>query len=444
MCDVECNHEHARGRDRLGGRRGVPKPTQRHSADFAPQPSRRASHLPICIVALLLPVSMPRTIKGAQKPKPKDKDEVSLNEHLQRIHALESGVLESRAHANNIALLLGVCKENAGNFRVTVAATTALRRVLVKLARQGDFHVSLGVKAAANKATASASAGASAGASSGAGASAGDSEATQKYQSWLHDKYRRFVHHLLGMLRHDDARLQVSALHLLMDFVALECELRAAEASNANDRAAFFADTYWATLMHALANPHLSALAQTELLANFVNAHDDLRLYACKAIKCVGRWRCVTCGQKRRHLFVFRCVCFSFVLGSILLILKWDGLRIVFLSIAFVTHMSILVRTISCGLFLMAGCSGTTRRGRGKNGRPNSIAPPPMVLQRTLLMPLLQLPTLLCRRPMRANQSNPLKANSRRPLQHLHRQQHRRRPNPSARHSAPFAKTPCK
>lgn len=237
---------------------------------------------------------MPRTIKGAQKPKPKDKDEVSLNEHLQRIHALESGVLESRAHANNIALLLGVCKDHAGNFRVTVAATTALRRVLVKLARQGDFHVSLGVKAAAHKAaTATASAGA-------------DSEATQKYQSWLHDKYRRFVHHLLAMLRHDDARLQVSALHLLMDFAALECELRAADASNANDRAAFFADTYWATLLHALANPRLSALAQTELLANFVNAHDDLRLYACKAIKCVCVCACVA-GCERNAMLLVLC-----------------------------------------------------------------------------------------------------------------------------------------
>ena len=209
-----------------------------------------------------------RTIKGTQKPKEKAKDELPLSEQLQRIHALESGVLESRTNANNIALLLATCRDHASNFRVTVAATTALRRVLVKLARQGDFHVSLGVKAATKAASIS-------------------DEASVKYQTWLHEKYRRFVHHLLGLLRHDDARLQVSALHLLMDFVALECELRAAAADN-HDRNAFFTETFWATLVHALANPKLAALAQTELLANFLNLHDDLRFYACKGIKCVA------------------------------------------------------------------------------------------------------------------------------------------------------------
>jgi hypothetical protein len=50
--------------------------------------------------------------------------------------------------------------------------------------------------------------------------------ATAQYQSWMLDKYKRFVSHLLSLLRHSDARLQVSALHLLMDFVALECAFK--------------------------------------------------------------------------------------------------------------------------------------------------------------------------------------------------------------------------
>ena len=59
-------------------------------------------------------------------------------------------------------------------------------------------------------------------------------------------------------------------------------ELRATAAEN-HDRTAFFTDLYWSVLLHSLSSQP-STLLQNELV-NFVNHNDDLRFYACKAIK---------------------------------------------------------------------------------------------------------------------------------------------------------------
>ena len=255
---------------------------------------------------------MPRTIKGTQKPKEK-KPEAPLNAQLQRIHELEREISESRSHMNNVAALLTLCVETTDNFRVSVAATTALRRVLVKLARQGDLPITAAAKSKAASSSASVSAASKVGVDSAADA------AQHQVQTWLHQKYRTFLNQLFSMLRHTDERLQISALHLLMDFVALECafcvrsvlvsisscaypslenqketyyvmyaslagEVRAASGEN-HDRAAFFTELYWSVLLHALANERQSALLHAELVSTYVNAYDDARFYACKAIK---------------------------------------------------------------------------------------------------------------------------------------------------------------
>jgi hypothetical protein len=62
-------------------------------------------------------------------------------------------------------------------------------------------------------------------------------------------------------------------------------ELRASAAEN-HDRTAFFTDLYWSVLLHSLSSQP-STLLQNELV-NFVNLNDDLRFYACKAIKYVS------------------------------------------------------------------------------------------------------------------------------------------------------------
>lgn len=64
-------------------------------------------------------------------------------------------------------------------------------------------------------------------------------------------------------------------------------EVRATSAEN-HDRAAFFTELYWSVLLHALANERQSALLHAELVATYVNSYDDVRFYACKAIKYVS------------------------------------------------------------------------------------------------------------------------------------------------------------
>ena len=148
-------------------------------------------------------ITMPRTIKGAQKPKAK-KSEAPLNEKLQRIHELEALVLQSATNYNCIAELLTICAESATNFRQSVACTTALRRIFVKLARAHDFPLTTAKAQAKTSSDAAES-------------------AHQRVGVWLHDKYRAFQQQLFGALRCADERLQIAALHLLMDFVQLEC-----------------------------------------------------------------------------------------------------------------------------------------------------------------------------------------------------------------------------
>ncbi len=124
---------------------------------------------------------------------------------------------------------------------------SALRRVLAKLARQGDFSVA----PLKNKQP-----------------TASSDAATDQYQMWLYDKYQRFVQILLASLQHSDARLQVAGLHSLMDLVALDCETRAHPEhrlgshtpNHTSPLPAFSSELFWPVVMRVWAHPGMSDL----------------------------------------------------------------------------------------------------------------------------------------------------------------------------------------
>jgi hypothetical protein len=219
-----------------------------------------------------------------KQPRVKAKGSTESQDVLLQVHELEHGVLASRSNANNIVVLLNLCQvrvvsrvcgprvvlvvtrlppsynrclqEHASNFRIAVAVMSALRRVLAKLARQGDFSVApLKQKQPV----------------------AASDAATDQYLTWLHDKYQRFVHLLLASLQHTDARLQVAGLHSLMDLVALDCETRAHPEHRLGNHApnhaaplpAFSSELFWPVVMRVWAHPGMSDLVPLLFFSRF-------------------------------------------------------------------------------------------------------------------------------------------------------------------------------
>jgi U3 small nucleolar RNA-associated protein 19 len=132
----------------------------------------------------------------AAKPKSRRKSPSADDDEPQTaILQLESQILESRRHYNNIATLTQFAGEHESQKDVAILAAVALCRVFARLLSTGDMVKSKGMP---------------------------QSEAV--IVQWLKERYREFQDLLLQYLRNGDASTQSAGLTLLMRLVKEESQ----------------------------------------------------------------------------------------------------------------------------------------------------------------------------------------------------------------------------
>ncbi|KAJ2721313.1 Maturation and nuclear export of 40S ribosomal subunits interacting protein [Coemansia sp. Benny D115] len=107
--------------------------------------------------------------------------------------------------------------------------------------------------------------------------------AAAKVSAWLQNNYSQYTSHLLGLLRHSEAALQVAALKLLMQM--LEKESMAGSAKKPYEFPnASFTKLIDAVLSNDAASEHLLRV----LADSFLNMYDDLRLHFHRSVAKIG------------------------------------------------------------------------------------------------------------------------------------------------------------
>ncbi|KAF2707558.1 nucleolar complex protein 4 [Pleomassaria siparia CBS 279.74] len=198
-------------------------------------------------------VKRKRESNKAERPETKSKsrrespsaDETDPQTEIQH---LESQVLESRRHYNNISILLQRAKEQGSQNETAILAAVALCRVFARLFSTGDMVKSKGIAA---------------------------SEAV--IVQWLKERYREYQDVLLNQyLRSDDAPKQSVALTLLMRLVK--------EESKSQQEYNWKHGPYSRIVQTILLLPENDA-TRDEFAEKYFKQFDDIRFHTFKTIK---------------------------------------------------------------------------------------------------------------------------------------------------------------
>ncbi|KAI9831892.1 MAG: hypothetical protein M1819_004614 [Sarea resinae] len=163
-----------------------------------------------------------------------------------RILLLESQILESRRHYNNIAALIGTLREPAGDEHNDMAAAISLCRVFCRLRAAGSMARAKGT-----------------------------SENEAIIIQWLKERYREYTETLLGILRTSDPFRQITVLTLLMRLVKDE-----ATQTKGSEEYAWLSGLF-PRLVRALLEASPGEEVREEFVEKFVKEYDDIRFYTC-------------------------------------------------------------------------------------------------------------------------------------------------------------------
>jgi U3 small nucleolar RNA-associated protein 19 len=181
------------------------------------------------------------------KSKPRPTSSKEGYDPQTEITRLESQIVESRKHYNNIATLLQLAKDFAHEYETSILAAVALCRVFTRLLSSGDMVKSKGM-----------------------------AESEGLIVSWLKERYREYVSALLGQfIRSEHAPKQSVGLTLLIRLVKEESKQR---------------DYNWKksplskTVETLLLLPDGDATRE-EFAEKYFNIFDDIRFYTFQIIK---------------------------------------------------------------------------------------------------------------------------------------------------------------
>ncbi|KAF2146733.1 uncharacterized protein K452DRAFT_218400 [Aplosporella prunicola CBS 121167] len=189
--------------------------------------------------------------KAAPEKKSKSKSKTkpdSGDDEQARILLLESQILESRRHYNNIAALITIVKEDEAA-ESQILATVALCRVFSRLRAAGSMNKSKGTP-----------------------------EPEVIIIQWLKERYQEYADVLLRLLQSDDPVKQSTALTLAMRLVKEEVTNQKVQSDQAWKQGLFF------KLVAALLTSTEAEGLREEFVENFVEEYDDVRFYGFQAI----------------------------------------------------------------------------------------------------------------------------------------------------------------
>ncbi|KAI9778511.1 MAG: hypothetical protein M1839_008041 [Geoglossum umbratile] len=200
---------------------------------------------------------MPGTLDGSSSPKKRKRGHTTRQEVARtasddstqsRIVQLESQILESRRHYNNIATLLSIGRDDGKKGGEDPTAAISLCRVFCRLMANGNMSATKG---------------------------ASDAEVTIVH--WLKAKYGDYLEMLLATLRGHSIG-KGTALTLLMRLVKNEGDcLRAGQDY-------FFPTKLYSRVLQAALEDHGASETIDELVQKYVTEYDDIRFYTLATI----------------------------------------------------------------------------------------------------------------------------------------------------------------
>ncbi|KAK3393164.1 CBF/Mak21 family-domain-containing protein [Podospora didyma] len=168
------------------------------------------------------------------------------NDKLSQIQTLESEILESRKHYNNIVLLIEIAGQKTGDLETPLTAAESLCRVFVQLLASGSLVKKKDV-----------------------------SEKDATVIAWLRERYGAYKEVLLSMLQ--DKALGFKALTLAMALLKVEAQhLEGKDEST-------FPQVFFRDIVGALLQSPVEQLRQ-EFYDTFVAEYDDIRFYTFQGI----------------------------------------------------------------------------------------------------------------------------------------------------------------
>lgn len=210
----------------------------------------------------------------------------ATQEGINRVHKLESEVLEGRKHANNIVILHELVKSNVDvNQKLCISAMQAVKRIFVELSDRGEVTISVAslAETQASAEAARASKGRKKTKTKKDSDDGGDEDdkesATEVYQKWLKGKFRKFLAFLFELIHIDSPGIQAASIHALMTFVAVE-------ANNAVDPSHALVDgLYGRIIKQMVTSPFLDEAVLTQSLSKFICNYVDLQYYTLRNLR---------------------------------------------------------------------------------------------------------------------------------------------------------------
>ena len=184
------------------------------------------------------------TVNGTLKRRAIEQHKTSDDDRQAQILLLETQILESRRHYNNIATLIATLNETDHRRDRDVAAAVALCRVFSRLAVAGNLSKTK--NAAENEAI---------------------------IVDWLKERYKEYTEALSGMLRHGNTGRQNTALTLLLRLIKVD----AAYVNPGEER--IWRTGLFSKLIQALVEADGSQEIREEFLEKYVEKYADIRYY---------------------------------------------------------------------------------------------------------------------------------------------------------------------
>ena len=191
---------------------------------------------------------MPGLLDGTNKKRKRKESASTVPNRQDEILLLESQILESRRHYNNITTLLGFVKEldiQDGNDQTSVTAAVALCRVFCRLIASGDMSKSR---------------------------SRETSEETVTLQ-WLTEKLQEYQHALLSILVLQSSSVSTTALVLLLQLIK-EGDMDLNVSKDASWCSGLFSK-----ILQTLVNATTVEVARAEFVAKYFVKYDDIRYH---------------------------------------------------------------------------------------------------------------------------------------------------------------------
>jgi U3 small nucleolar RNA-associated protein 19 len=183
------------------------------------------------------------------------------------ISQYEQSVLLSKSNANNILILINYLENNpnSANIQLITQTLQSLHRIFAHFSNRHEFSL-ISPNNSANK------------------SAVAPITASAKFQSWLSALFQRYLAVLYTSLRSANLTLQLSALRSSLYFVKIQAENHFGQ----NERGTALTEPknlFYAFIIRLFLNENYNAQLQEELVINYINQYDDLRLYSLKLLK---------------------------------------------------------------------------------------------------------------------------------------------------------------